>query len=128
MLDKKKSICGYEFEDSTLFDLALTHRSASSQNNERLEFLGDSLLGLIVSIKIMEKFPNSSEGELTRIRASLVNGDSLSDMANQLGIGENPRRSRVCSKVLTVRPASLAQVAKASISCPLLVAFEPSGR
>ncbi len=88
MTDKKESIHGYEFEDPTLFKLALTHRSASSKNNERLEFLGDSLLGLIVSIEIMEKFPHSSEGELTRIRASLVNGESLSNVANQLGIGE----------------------------------------
>ena len=88
MTVKKESIHGYEFDDSTLFELALTHRSVSAQNNERLEFLGDSLLGLIVSIEIMKKFPRSSEGELTRIRASLVNGESLSSVAHQLGIGE----------------------------------------
>ena len=85
---KKESIHGYEFDDSTLFELALTHRSVSARNNERLEFLGDSLLGLIISIEIMKKFPRSSEGELTRIRASLVNGESLANVANQLGIGE----------------------------------------
>ena len=88
MAVKKRAIHGYEFDDSALFELALTHRSVSSRNNERLEFLGDSLLGLIVSIEIMKKFPLSSEGELTRIRASLVNGESLSSVANQLGIGE----------------------------------------
>ena len=88
MTVKKESIHGYEFHDSTLFELALTHRSVSARNNERLEFLGDSLLGLIVSIEIMKKFPRSSEGELTRIRASLVNGESLSSVANQLGIGK----------------------------------------
>ena len=88
MTVKKESIHGYEFDDSTLFELALTHRSVSARNNERLEFLGDSLLGLIVSIEIMKKFPRSSEGELTRIRASLVNGESLSSVANQLGIGK----------------------------------------
>ena len=88
MTVKKESIHGYEFDDSTLFELALTHRSVSARNNERLEFLGDSLLGLIVSIEIMKKFPHSSEGELTRIRASLVNGESLANVANQLGIGE----------------------------------------
>ena len=88
MTVKKESIHGYEFDDSTLFELALTHRSVSARNNERLEFLGDSLLGLIVSIEIMKKFPRSSEGELTRIRASLVNGESLSSVANHLGIGK----------------------------------------
>ena len=88
MTVKKESIHGYEFDDSTLFELALTHRSVSARNNERLEFLGDSLLGLIVSIEIMKKFPHSSEGELTRIRASLVNGESLSSVAYQLGIGK----------------------------------------
>ena len=88
MIVKRESIHGYEFDDSTLFELALTHRSVSARNNERLEFLGDSLLGLIISIEIMKKFPRSSEGELTRIRASLVNGESLSSVANQLGIGE----------------------------------------
>lgn len=88
MTAKKESIHGYEFDDSTLFELALTHRSVSARNNERLEFLGDSLLGLIISIEIMKKFPRSSEGELTRIRASLVNGESLANVANQLGIGE----------------------------------------
>ena len=88
MTAKKESIYGYEFDDSTLFELALTHRSVSARNNERLEFLGDSLLGLIISIEIMKKFPRSSEGELTRIRASLVNGESLANVANQLGIGE----------------------------------------
>ena len=88
MTAKKGSIHGYEFDDSTLFELALTHRSVSTRNNERLEFLGDSLLGLIISIEIMKKFPRSSEGELTRIRASLVNGESLANVANQLGIGE----------------------------------------
>ena len=88
MTAKKESIHGYEFDDSTLFELALTHRSVSARNNERLEFLGDSLLGLIISIEIMKKFPRSNEGELTRIRASLVNGDSLANVASQLGIGE----------------------------------------
>ena len=88
MIVKRESIHGYEFDDSTLLKLALTHRSVSSKNNERLEFLGDSLLGLILSIEIMKKFPRSSEGELTRIRASLVNGESLANLANQLGIGE----------------------------------------
>ena len=88
MTNNKKSIRGYEFNDRSLFELAVTHRSVSSRNNERLEFLGDSLLGFIISAEIMSKFPEADEGALTRIRASLVNGESLSKMANQLGIGE----------------------------------------
>ena len=62
----------HEFKDKSLIKLALTHRSASGLNNERLEFLGDSILSAIISEELIQKFPRAKEGQLTKMRASLV--------------------------------------------------------
>ena len=78
----------YAFNDDSLRIRALTHRSARSDNNERLEFLGDALLGLIVAEYLYEKFPDADEGQLTRIRASLVNQESLAEVARTLDLGD----------------------------------------
>lgn len=78
----------YEFADARLLELALTHRSAHGDNNERLEFLGDAVLDLIVSEVIFRSHPHSPEGDLSRLRASLVNKGTLADIASELGIGE----------------------------------------
>ena len=67
--------------------MALTHRSAGANNNERLEFLGDSILGFIIAEKLYHKFPEASEGILSRLRASLVNQESLADLARAMDIG-----------------------------------------
>jgi ribonuclease-3 len=67
---------------------ALTHRSHSVPNNERLEFLGDSILNFVVALKLYERFPKLSEGELSRLRANLVNQASLFEVADQLHIGD----------------------------------------
>ncbi|MCZ6892437.1 MAG: ribonuclease III, partial [Gammaproteobacteria bacterium] len=77
----------YEFNDDSLRVKALTHRSAGSDNNERLEFLGDALLGLITAQYLFEHFPAADEGELTRTRASLVNRDTLAEIARSLDLG-----------------------------------------
>ena len=77
---------GYTFSDSSLLDLALTHRSCGSPNNERLEFLGDALLGMIVSAVLFQQFKELSEGELSRLRSELVSGDSLAQLAVELDI------------------------------------------
>ncbi|MCZ6665996.1 MAG: ribonuclease III, partial [Gammaproteobacteria bacterium] len=77
----------YEFSDDSLRVRALTHRSAGSDNNERLEFLGDALLGLITAQYLFEHFPAADEGELTRTRASLVNRDTLAEIARSLDLG-----------------------------------------
>ncbi len=82
------SILGYQFSDYSLLALALTHRSCGSQNNERLEFLGDSILGMLVSEALFQQCSAANEGELTRLRASLVKGETLADVAAQLGLGE----------------------------------------
>ncbi len=79
---------GLTFNDSNWFILALTHRSMGAKNNERLEFLGDSILGFVIAEVLFEKFPDASEGVLSRLRASLVNQESLADLARLHNIGD----------------------------------------
>lgn len=79
---------GYNFKDSSLLELALTHRSFSADNNERLEFLGDAVLDLVLSDLLFQKYPSVDEGNLSRIRASIVNEKSLSTLAKQLNVSE----------------------------------------
>ncbi|TVQ85384.1 MAG: ribonuclease III [Chromatiaceae bacterium] len=67
---------------------ALTHRSAGPDNNERLEFLGDALLGLVIAEELLERLPAADEGELSRRRAALVNQDALAAMARGLQLGD----------------------------------------
>ena len=80
--DKLESVIGYQFLDSGLLDRALTHRSFSALNNERLEFLGDSVLGIIVSAVLYRLYTESEEGELTRMRAQVVKKDTLAHSAS----------------------------------------------
>ncbi len=79
---------GYTFQDTQLLVDALTHRSSASNNNERLEFLGDALLNLVITEYLFQKYPMASEGELSRLRASLVKGETLAKLARGLGLGE----------------------------------------
>lgn len=80
---------GYQFVEPALFKQALTHRSASQRHNyERLEFLGDALLGVIVAQYLYERFPDEQEGRLTRMRATLVRQESLVAIARDLKLGE----------------------------------------
>jgi ribonuclease-3 len=78
----------YRFRDPALAELALTHRSMGKPNNERLEFLGDALLGAFVAEMLYEAHPNASEGELSRLRAQLVNGQALAAIARELELGD----------------------------------------
>ena len=78
----------YHFRDKALAELALTHRSVGKPNNERLEFLGDALLGAFVAEMLYEVHPKASEGELSRLRAQLVNGDALAVLARELELGD----------------------------------------
>lgn len=73
---------------SDLFSQALTHRSANSKHNERMEFLGDSVLGVIVTNVLYQNMPKASEGYLSRLRASLVNENTLAEIANELSLGD----------------------------------------
>jgi len=79
---------GYAFHDGALLACALTHRSRSSQNYERLEFLGDSILSFIVADVLYDRFPQLSEGELTRLRATLVRRETLATLARELELGD----------------------------------------
>lgn len=83
---------GHVFADRALLELALTHRSISgSRNNERLEFLGDSVLGYVIAAELYNRFPRASEGELTRARARLVNEAALARIAQTLALGNHVR-------------------------------------
>ncbi len=73
---------------SDCFIQALTHRSAHGKHNERMEFLGDSVLGLIITSALYNRQPNASEGYLSRLRASLVNENTLAEIANELSLGD----------------------------------------
>ena len=76
------------FNRPELLVTALTHRSMGANNNERLEFLGDSILGFVIAQKLYDAFPDASEGVLSRLRASLVNQDSLAGLARKHHIGD----------------------------------------
>jgi len=81
----------HSFRNPDLATLALTHRSVGKPNNERLEFLGDALLGATVAELLFEAHPNASEGELSRLRAQLVNGQALAVIARELELGDKLR-------------------------------------
>ena len=81
----------HEFADPALLAAALTHRSAAAANNERLEFLGDALLGFIVAEELCRRHPLAAEGTLTRLRASLVNRETLAELAREMDLGERIR-------------------------------------
>lgn len=83
-----KSALGYEPRNLELFTAALTHRSASGRNNERLEFLGDAVVNLLVAELLFQRFPKASEGDLSRFRASLVSAEPLARIAQRLALGE----------------------------------------
>lgn len=82
---------GYRFGDRELLAQALTHRSYSVTNNERLEFLGDSVLNCVVGLMLYERFPTFKEGQLSRLRANLVNQQPLYEIASGLQLGKHLR-------------------------------------
>ncbi len=82
---------GYQFQNTDLLMLALTHRSHSGENNERLEFLGDSVVNLIIAESLYKKFPSATEGQLTRLRACLVRGKTIAEVGEELNIGSSLR-------------------------------------
>jgi len=87
-LDRLLRRLDYQFNDVTLAELALTHRSVSSKNNERLEFLGDAILGFVIADELYRRFPDAQEGALSRLRSSLVKGVTLAEVARELEMGD----------------------------------------
>ncbi len=76
----------YHFRNPELLEQALTHRSASAQNNERLEFLGDSFLNFVVAMQLYERHPSGPEGDLSRLRSALVKGATLAELGRDVGL------------------------------------------
>jgi ribonuclease-3 len=79
---------GYLFKNPELLQQALSHRSMQGANNERFEFLGDAIVNFIIADALFDRFPQATEGQLTRLRANLVNQQTLSEVADELMIGE----------------------------------------
>ncbi len=84
-LEKK---LGYQFKDPDLLRQAISHRSVGSEHYERLEFLGDSILGFIIAEELYRRFPEASEGQMTRLRSHLVKGKTLAKLSIQLSLGD----------------------------------------
>ncbi len=83
-------LLGYRFHDPELLRTALTHRSAAGGvNNERLEFLGDAVLNFVIAVAVYERYPQASEGDLSRLRSVLVKGDTLASVARELSLGDS---------------------------------------
>jgi len=86
-IDQLIRAIGYTFNDRSILEVALTHRSVGSHNNERLEFLGDAILGFVIADYLYRTFTSASEGELSRLRSTLVKGESLAEIAKGLELG-----------------------------------------
>lgn len=87
-LDRLERKIGYHFSDPALLQQALTHRSAAVKHNERLEFLGDAILNLSIAEALYHQFPRCNEGELSRMRATLVREPTLAELARQFELGD----------------------------------------
>lgn len=87
-LDRLQRQIGYLFKQVDLLLLALTHRSHAGKNNERLEFLGDSILNMVIAERLFQQFPKAREGQLSRLRAQLVKGNTLALLAREFKLGD----------------------------------------
>lgn len=85
---KLQQVLDYNFNDISLLRLALTHRSYSRQNNERMEFVGDGILDYVIAMNLYNRYPHLSEGNLSKIRAALVNQDTLVEIATKISLGQ----------------------------------------
>jgi len=106
---------GHRFTAPRLLEQALTHRSHGADNNERLEFLGDGVLGCAVADELYARFPQLSEGKLTRLRANLVREESLADVAGRLGLSGELRLERTAAQ-----PSLLADAVEAIVGAVFL--------
>lgn len=88
MQNELEKLLGYHFKDKNLLQIALTHRSSGSVHNERLEFLGDSIVNFVIAEILFKQFTNASEGELSRWRASLVNRATLAELARTFSMSQ----------------------------------------
>ncbi len=82
-----RKLLGRDVQQPELYRAALTHRSAQQDNNERLEFLGDAVLGMVIAEELFRRFPTGNEGDLSRLRARLVSSAPLAQIGADIGIG-----------------------------------------
>ncbi|APF50005.1 ribonuclease III [Vibrio cholerae] len=87
-MNKLTSKLGYTFKETELLNLALTHRSANGKHNERLEFLGDSILSFVIADELYRRFPKVNEGDMSRMRATLVRGNTLAELGREFDLGD----------------------------------------
>lgn len=112
---------GYRFRNAALLNQALTHRSYGSPHNERLEFLGDGVLGCVVAELLYSRFPSFSEGKLTRLRAGLVREESLCELGRKLELGKHLRLGEgELANAGGARPSILADAMEAVFGAVLL--------
>lgn len=88
MIERLSQRLGYQFNEAALLQQALTHRSFSRKNNERLEFLGDAILNCTIAQQLYSRFPKAKEGQLSRLRAHLVKGETLAELGREFELGE----------------------------------------
>ena len=109
-LHKLQKKIKYEFKNIDLLTLALSHKSSNNtDNNERLEFLGDSILNSVISQYLFLKFPLVKEGQLTRMRSYLVKGETLTKKANQINLIDHINLSKGTSNLSTKRKSSILE-------------------
>jgi len=87
-INRLETKLGYQFNDAELLTLALTHRSANGKHNERLEFLGDSILSFVIADDLYHRFPKINEGDMSRMRATLVRGHTLAELGREFELGD----------------------------------------
>ncbi len=87
MSDELSRKLGYSFNNANLLKIALTHRSSSDENNERMEFFGDAIVNLVIAEALFHQFPTAHEGDLSRFRATLVNRDTLGKLGREFELG-----------------------------------------
>lgn len=89
MIDNVARKLNYQFNNPKLLKQALTHRSYGDENNERLEFLGDSIVNFVIAQALYQQFPEATEGELSRLRAALVNRETLGNLGRHFDLGRH---------------------------------------
>jgi len=97
----------YSFKERSLLLQALTHRSLHTQHNERLEFLGDSILSFVIANQLYHRFPEINEGNMSRMRATLVRGDTLTEIAREFDIGAYLQLGQSHRRETNVSPLNL---------------------
>ena len=124
--DSVEQALGYTFRDRDLLTLALTHssfareQSPQIEHNERLEFVGDSVLGLVAAERLLHRFPEHDEGRLTKLKAALVNSRHLSSVARSIGLGDELRFGRAEQKAGRSKPGLLADALEALLGAAFL--------